>query len=490
MGVWPAERHPTRWDVEEANQVPSPELTERFRSALLYGEDDGLVATALTLDLETYALQDLPIDQTSYTYPMILLSSLPTLPSDYDLSTISQSYAQIFEEHVFVKELGVGTLTVSARPPHLQLAVACIAAAISDPIADVTEGSVASDLFHAGLKLWTVILEVDNREARNARAILAALLLSTYGTLSSDPLVSMKTSALICNIMCRRLRLTDPALSAYTTLNVTERDLAGKSSLLCYMLLIDTVHAVQTNDIPRYSIDELAFTMPQSGHSFRTSYTSLLHGFTLPDNLSTTEDALLLLTSLLADILYLQKCFEAPLAIGAPSHCSPYRPLCIDAEYPKRQAAFHAALHNWKVRFWGRISQDVMALFHYTRLQLVVPEINKLASFVDQQLSGDICANMMHDIPPEAVKLAWSVLANTEDSPTIQGKKLAVWLPIVLYLSALVVWRAHSDDGIPEGPGGVRTLGLFASAMQALPWPCCAHMSANLRKLSRPGGAP
>ncbi|KAK6405340.1 hypothetical protein LTR95_018777, partial [Oleoguttula sp. CCFEE 5521] len=166
-------RHPTRWDVEEANQVPSADLTERFRSALLYGEDDGLVASALTLDLENYALQDLPIDQTGYTYPMILLSSLPKLPSDYDLTTISHSYAQIFEEHAFVKELGVGTLAASARPPHLQLAVACIAAAISDPIADDTESPVASDLFHTGLKLWTVILEVDNREARNARAILA-----------------------------------------------------------------------------------------------------------------------------------------------------------------------------------------------------------------------------------------------------------------------------------------------------------------------------
>nr|OQO31130.1 hypothetical protein B0A51_02501 [Rachicladosporium sp. CCFEE 5018] len=455
MGVWPAERHPSRWDVEEANQVPSSDLTERFRSALLYGEDDDLVATALTFDLEDYALQDLPISQTGYTYPMILLSSLPKLPSDYDLSTISHSYAQIFEEHAFVKELGVGTLPVSARPPHLQLAIACVAAAISDPSVDGTEGSVAGDLFHAGLKLWIVILEVDNCEARNAKAILAALLLSTYGTLSPDLLIRMKTSALICNIvtMCRRLRLTDPALSAYTTLNITERDLAGKSSLLCYMLLVDTMHALQTNDIPKYSVDELAFTMPQSGHSFRTTYISILHGCDLPDDLSATEDALLLLTALLAHSLYLQKSFEAPFAVQTPRHCSPYRPLCLETEFTDRQATINAALNVWEARFIKTMSQDVLALYHFTRLQLLVPQISDLSSFAEQQLAGEI-APTFHDIPPEAVKLAWSVLANVEDSPTIHGKKLAIWLPVVLYLSALVVWRADSGDGKNEAPGG------------------------------------
>nr|OQO24355.1 hypothetical protein B0A51_06639 [Rachicladosporium sp. CCFEE 5018] len=455
MGVWPAERHPTRWDVEEANQVPSSDLTERFRSALLYGEDDDLVATALTFDLEDYALQDLPLSQTGYTYPMILLSSLPKLPSDYDLSTISHSYAQIFEEHAFVKELGVGTLPVSARPPHLQLAIACVAAAISDPSVDGTEGSVAGDLFHAGLKLWIVILEVDNREARNAKAILAALLLSTYGTLSPDLLIRMKTSALICNIvtMCRRLRLTDPALSAYTTLNITERDLAGKSSLLCYMLLVDTMHALQTNDIPKYSVDELAFTMPQSGHSFRTTYIGILHGCDLPDDLSATEDALLLLTALLAHSLYLQKSFEAPFAVQTPPHCSPYRPLCLETEFTNRQATINAALNVWEARFGNTMSQDVLALFHFTRLQLLVPQISDLSLFAEQQLVGGI-APTFHDIPPEAVKLAWSVLANVEDSPTIQGKKLATWLPVVLYLAALVVWRADSGDGKNGGHGG------------------------------------
>ncbi|OQO10662.1 hypothetical protein B0A48_03960 [Cryoendolithus antarcticus] len=214
------------------------------------------------------------------------------------------------------------------------------------------------------------------------------------------------------------------------------------------------MHALQTNDVPKYSVDELAFTMPQSGHSFRMTYIGMLHGCDLPDDLSATEDALLLLTALLAHSLYLQKSFEAPFAIQTPPHCSPYRPLCLETEYSYRQATINAALNIWEARFGNSMSQDVLALFHFTRLQLLVPQISDLSSFAEQQLDRHV-APTIHDVPPEAVKLAWSVLADVEDCPTIHGKKLAVWLPVVLYFSALVVWRADSGEGKSDGPGGL-----------------------------------
>lgn len=35
---WPGERHPTQWDVHDANQSPAVSFLERFRVALLHRE--------------------------------------------------------------------------------------------------------------------------------------------------------------------------------------------------------------------------------------------------------------------------------------------------------------------------------------------------------------------------------------------------------------------------------------------------------------------
>lgn len=36
--IWPSERQPTRWDVQNANEVPPAIFLERFRVALLHSE--------------------------------------------------------------------------------------------------------------------------------------------------------------------------------------------------------------------------------------------------------------------------------------------------------------------------------------------------------------------------------------------------------------------------------------------------------------------
>jgi hypothetical protein len=45
---WPGERHPTRWDVHDANQNPASTFLERFRAALLHHE--GVLASSSPTD--------------------------------------------------------------------------------------------------------------------------------------------------------------------------------------------------------------------------------------------------------------------------------------------------------------------------------------------------------------------------------------------------------------------------------------------------------
>lgn len=36
---WPGDRHPTRWDVHDANKLPETRFLQRFKTALLHSED-------------------------------------------------------------------------------------------------------------------------------------------------------------------------------------------------------------------------------------------------------------------------------------------------------------------------------------------------------------------------------------------------------------------------------------------------------------------
>jgi hypothetical protein len=50
---WPGERHPTRWDVHDANESPAATFLDRFRAALRHSEgveEDALLDTDSVID--------------------------------------------------------------------------------------------------------------------------------------------------------------------------------------------------------------------------------------------------------------------------------------------------------------------------------------------------------------------------------------------------------------------------------------------------------
>ncbi|EMC98767.1 hypothetical protein BAUCODRAFT_120068 [Baudoinia panamericana UAMH 10762] len=486
--AWPAERHPTRWDVDEANHVPTSMVVDRFRSALLHAESEDVVKDAMSWDLNSYVLERPAASaHLPYTYPMVLLSSLPSLPSDHDLLTLRQAYFPKFERHVFVRDLGSGNLIASSNPPYLRLATACVAAILSDYANVVAEESLGTNLFAAGARVWTVMVEVDNREARNVKTIVAAALLSTYGSLSMNNGIRRKTSEILCNIitMSRRLRLSDATPSAYSTLSPSERDIAGKGSLLCYIVLVDIVHSLSNNTAPNYSVRELELRMPSSNHSFSTVYSSLLHGHVLPGDLSTTEDGLLLIIALLSDVYYVQKCHPRLLdQFGTSSVINPYRPLCSNSELAHMTALFDGALSRWKQRFFAGASHDVLALYYFTLLQLRWPDVPELPTLLNRHTAKPTS----EAIPSECLSIAWAIHANVESASANDTQRLSIWLPCILYLSALVVWRSHSQDRKDMSFGGLSSLRMYEFTLSQLPWPCCPDMVRVLETLRRQSG--
>lgn len=109
---------------------------------------------------------------------MILLSDVPGLPPEDELRRLQSAFFTSFKHHIFVDAIEVAALA-SPIPPYLQFALAslsAVASSLSNSSSIETEKTPAdtsAGLFVAGVNLWSVMLEVDNREARLFEAVFA-----------------------------------------------------------------------------------------------------------------------------------------------------------------------------------------------------------------------------------------------------------------------------------------------------------------------------
>ncbi len=112
---------------------------------------------------------------------MILLSAVPTIPRADKLAELQATFFDSFGQHIFFESLPFAKWCSGRPPPYLQLALACLGS-VSGSTAGSNSGRVTlgalqeevhADLFVAGVSLWTVMLEVDNRESRLCEAVIA-----------------------------------------------------------------------------------------------------------------------------------------------------------------------------------------------------------------------------------------------------------------------------------------------------------------------------
>jgi hypothetical protein len=120
---------------------------------------------------------------------MALLSSVPELPSEHDLSRLQDAFCATFQRHIFVRAIELGTSS-PVLPPYLQLAMAAISSVTSTITVSYLSGTykpmteTSLDLFVAGTSVWSVMLETDNREARLLEAVIAVSAQSSTPTRS------------------------------------------------------------------------------------------------------------------------------------------------------------------------------------------------------------------------------------------------------------------------------------------------------------------
>ena len=272
------------------------------------------------------------------------------------------------------------------------------------------------------------------------------------------------------------------------------------------MLLIDAMHAVHCGLAPNYSTCELSINLPSSNHQFRAIYSSLTHGFAIPQDVRTREDGLLLLVALLQDVLYLQRRHHAvPLpsrddfgtATGQassndPALRNPFASLSAQSEFLRMTDDLLAALSRWEQHFHRPVGSDILALYYFTRLHLICPDIWLLPHLANYEptrgFSPARTLSSQHadrvNIPDRAMDLAWLVLDHCDKASKSVECRLSVWLPIVLLLSALVIWqKLRSQPDSNRKYGTLRVLSMFRDEIVKLPWPCCEQMTSTLERL-------
>lgn len=137
-----------------------------------------------------------------------MLSNLPMLPPEHTLAHLQATLSNSFEHHIFLNSVGIRSLTPGHPPPYLELALACVGSIFS-PAASLTTPtssdvlltpSTSEDLFVSGMSLWSVMLEVDNRESRLCAATIAVRMRSHRPSAPTRLTSSLSTGCPLCDI--------------------------------------------------------------------------------------------------------------------------------------------------------------------------------------------------------------------------------------------------------------------------------------------------
>lgn len=190
LSSWPGERQPSDRDVELGIESLDSEFLSQYKSTLLRSaagsENEPLMNMRLDALVSLKALESwLPMLRGSiqappvgeFTYPLSLLYDFPQLPSEDVISELQRSFASKFGAHPLLNTLPVPLSSQGAVVPFFRLSLACLARAAASSPGPPKTPDVMRDLYFAGARLWNVMVEVDNREARTLEGVLSVSLL-------------------------------------------------------------------------------------------------------------------------------------------------------------------------------------------------------------------------------------------------------------------------------------------------------------------------
>ena len=244
------------------------------------------------------------------------------------------------------------------------------------------------------------------------------------------------------------------------------------------MWLSDLLQAIHMDKPLNFSTQEINIAMIQSPYNLQHLRAILLRGECLPPEVEGGEDELLLLLTLLTDAIYLQRSLSR--WSSDPDPINPFVPLSPHTEHQRMLSVLSVALDKW-VQSFASINSDVMVLYHYCRLYLVFPEVTGLSGIVGYPETIKTTRPDVK-IPETVTKCAWQILDTAAASSSQRATLSPLWLPVVVFHAALVIWTDIANCTSVYAPSK-RVLVPFIFELQRMGWPCCAKMTSTLETL-------
>ncbi|KAH8692780.1 hypothetical protein BGW36DRAFT_27444 [Talaromyces proteolyticus] len=265
--------------------------------------------------------------------------------------------------------------------------------------------------------------------------------------------------------------------------NGVKQNIQYESSLLAYALLIDTVRSLHFG-MPATIASSLAdVPFPSQQSSFSQLLSATIFGFPKALWLPYSEENALLLLLLIfsEEQIWKTKMIHGTIPAGFPGDDARSNSLA----YMK---SIQRALNRWKVEYFDRTTSEIKALYQFCEIYLLLQNLENLPDMVKyrEQHNGVPGLSQVHTMSNEeeqnrakASHHAWLLLEHVSAC----SKSNAVWLPIILYLSGLVVWYDINSRQGSRSHGSMMVLNLFVKELRGMQWPCCIDMATNLEKL-------
>ncbi len=276
---------------------------------------------------------------------------------------------------------------------------------------------------------------------------------------------------------------------------------------MSYMFLLDVVGSLHFNASHQFCTNELFFNMPKSDHNFGEVYSQfLLDEKSLPPDIIADDDALLILLALCADITATQRTYEernprqnsakVSRAAQTMKRSTIWQmpisllPFSSASEHQRVLSQLQRALDRWSKNFKDSIPASIRALYHFVTMcaawstTLLLPHLLGYPA-----ATVPATRTMFHSVsmivpPDEALRQAWLVLDNVNVRGLESSTACPIWLPVVTYMSSLVIWTSLQPSSATQGKiGSLKVLGMFQVELEQMFWPCCTEMASHLNSI-------
>lgn len=274
----------------------------------------------------------------------------------------------------------------------------------------------------------------------------------------------------------------------------------ANSLVLSYFVMIDVFRAIHYGGPTSISIQEFYIRLSPSSHVLNSVFQmAIFDPGSLPSDLS-SDNVLLLLAAILAEINTATTLFHPFQELAAVNsngrtptkYQNPHLPFSLPNEASQAKQKLNRALDSWHQAYSMIIEPEILVLFYFCKLQLVLPNLQSLpilAGYPPRVARNNTPTSVLYQrieldlkkTGADALKYAWLIIETCNS-----GNEVApVWIPIAVFHASLVVWSMIILDGESRSRGSLKVLAVFKMELEGMKWPCCRVMADVLGSLMK-----